>query len=187
MANEEKTSKTISFRVPPEIAKEWEELIQHLGADNKMVENISTIIDRVYTPIKVNAKSEKIISGLEAEKKELQLKLDSSEKELSVLKDENLKALQQLSDENKVLKDENESLQGDKLPENGMVIILDPLNLKLLQYVAARESKERKQNWTVDDVLNFYICQWFEKGNPNGSLDNVPDRIVRELKAELNG
>lgn len=64
-------------------------------------------------------------------------------------------------------------------------ITIDPLNLKLLQYVADREGKRRNQDWTISDVINFFVHCRFEKGNLNGDLKSVPDKVVYDFKQEL--
>ena len=44
MDKKTKTSEVTSFRLPPELKEEWEELIDYLGEDRKVQEKIATII-----------------------------------------------------------------------------------------------------------------------------------------------
>lgn len=61
-------------------------------------------------------------------------------------------------------------------------IRLGEFNYNLLKFVAEREGKKRKQEWTIEDVINYFIHTRFELGQLNGDLESVPDHIVKQLK-----
>ncbi|MDD3687838.1 MAG: hypothetical protein PHE56_13885 [Bacteroidales bacterium] len=73
-----------------------------------------------------------------------------------------------------------------ELQENEHVIYIDPINWKILQFVAEREAAKRNQPWTVDDVINYFVHFRFEQGSLNGDLNSVPDSEIKKMKAELN-
>jgi len=85
-----------------------------------------------------------------------------------------------------ILKQEVEILQGRKFAANNETILqLDPINVKILTYVAMREGNKRKQEWTISDVVNWFVHHRFEKGTLNGGFDSVPDKIINQMRKEL--
>ena len=141
---------------------------------NQMME---TLVERYYMPKKAKDQSTEI--------EKLKNQLEELKTENSQLTTEN----SQLTTENSQLKTENSQLktqlESGKLPENSKVIKLDPLNLLILNFVAKRESKARKQDWTVDDVINYFVHFRFEKGSLNGDLNSVSDKDIAEMKKLL--
>ena len=78
------------------------------------------------------------------------------------------------------------TLQGNKIVATGVTALqLDPINIKILEYVAAREGTRRDQEWSISDVVNFFIFSRFEKGALNGDLHAVPDREIERMRKEL--
>ena len=78
------------------------------------------------------------------------------------------------------------TLQGNKIVATGVTALqLDPINIKILEYVAEREGKRRDQEWSTSDVVNYFIHSRFEKGALNGDLHSVPDSIIAEMRKEL--
>lgn len=81
------------------------------------------------------------------------------------------------------------SLQYDNrrfIDDSETVLQIDPLNVQILNYVAIREGKKRKQEWTISDVVNYFIHSRFEKGALNGDLSSVPDDIIKQMRKELS-
>ncbi|MDL2309036.1 hypothetical protein LJC53_05585 [Bacteroidales bacterium OttesenSCG-928-C03] len=198
MEQEEKSKlvKTVSMKLTPETHEMYKALYAELdpGTANEFME---TILVRFRSPIEVNKENERKIKELQSHISELTEKIGKSEKDYSDYdrqiseKDAEIENLR-LENENlrmtktQLEREISELVEKHNLPEHCHIIDFDPLNEKVIQYVAARETKNRKgQNWSISDLINFYIDQWFVKGNPNGSLDNVSDRIIRELKKEL--
>jgi len=89
---------------------------------------------------------------------------------------------------NEQLKQQIQSLQGRKFAaDNDSLLQIDPINIKILEYVAEREGKKRNQEWTISDVINWFIHYRFEVGTINGGFDSVPDRVIRGMKEDLIG
>jgi len=84
------------------------------------------------------------------------------------------------------LKRESENLQERKFAKDDEIILkLDPINVQILNYVAIREGNKRKQEWSISDVINYFVYYRFEKGTLNGGFDSVPDRIINQMRKEL--
>ena len=160
---------------------------------NQMME---TLIERYYSPIKANDQSEKItelekkllekknLNNLSNENaKELEFQLNQTKEELEISISECEKLVKERDElEQKYI---NESVKAE-LPENGHVVVFDPINWEIVKFVAEREANKRKQPWTVDDVINYFIHFRFEKGTLNGDLNSVSDSEIKKIKNELN-
>ena len=68
----------------------------------------------------------------------------------------------------------------DLRPDEYRVVIL-PDNLKALDFVCARESRRRKQQWSRSHVINHFIYNRFILGNCNGDLQSISDSDCRKL------
>ncbi len=68
--------------------------------------------------------------------------------------------------------------------ENEVRLVLLPANLKVLDYVASRESKRRGQAWSRSHVVNHFIHSRFVAGELNGDLRSVPDGDLRKMGIE---
>jgi len=96
----------------------------------------------------------------------------------------------ELVSESEDLKNEHEALKEKynnalSALESENIIALDPLNRKILEFVAEREGNARKQDWTVDDVINYFVHHRFERGDIYGGFKSVPDSQIRKMKQEL--
>ena len=67
------------------------------------------------------------------------------------------------------------------LKEGEIRIFILPDNLKALDFVCARESKRRRQNWSRSHVINHFIYNRFILGNCNGDLQSISDSDCRKL------
>lgn len=72
-----------------------------------------------------------------------------------------------------------------RLGDNQRVVSFTADNLKVLDFVAARESRRRKQQWSISHVINFFIYARFVKGWLNGDLESVGDSDLRKLGVGL--
>lgn len=94
------------------------------------------------------------------------------------------------AERNKLLEENlqlRESIETSKLPPDTHAIKIDPLNWEILKYVANREGKARNQEWTPEDVINYFVHHRFERGDVNGGFKSVPDSKIREMKQALSG
>lgn len=79
----------------------------------------------------------------------------------------------------------NKQLEDIKPKENQRVVTFTPDNLKVIELVAARESKRRKQAWSISHVINFFIFARFVKGMLNGDMEAVGDSELRKIGVSL--
>lgn len=163
---------------------------------NQMME---TLIERYYSPIKATDQSE-TIAKLQAEIEKLNstnaelIKTLTSFEELEIKNEKLQKDYDDLNAIFEQVRNDRDQLEQDvinatvkgELPENGRVIIIDPLNWQILKFVAEREGKKRNQEWTPEDVINFFVHHRFEKGDVNGGFRSVPDSEIKKMKDELN-
>lgn len=186
---ESKSVKAVTLKLTPEVYSKYKQLEAEIDAPT--VNNfMETVIERVYSPIKINEENLKKLEENKSFIAELQQKIAQNEQNYTDL-DNQISArdaeILRLQEENQQLRGENDSLKNNlNFADNVRPVTFEPLNLKLLEYVAKREGEKRKQNWTLDDVINFFAHYRFEKGSLNGDLDSVPDRIVEKLKKSLN-
>ncbi len=193
MEEKSKAVKIKSLRLTPDVYAEFEEFQQSIGAPTA-TEFVETILEQQHRPVKNNqdyAKKLKenadLIEKLNQKIVENELKTADLVDKLTALEgktESDTGEIMRLQDENTRLKAENSQLiEKGKLPENCKVIQFDPLNLLLLQYVADREGRKREQEWSIHDVINYFIHNRFEMGSVNGNMDAVPDSAVREFKS----
>ncbi|MBN2776247.1 MAG: hypothetical protein JXR36_01310 [Bacteroidales bacterium] len=167
---------------------------------NQMME---TLIERYYSPIKAQDQSE-IVSKQEKEIESLKNQFHELQEKYNILREEktncsddigNLNSkIEELTSQLALVISERNQLEQDvinatvkgELPENGRIIVIDPLNWQILKFVAEREGKKRNQEWTPEDVINYFVHHRFEKGDVNGGFRSVPDSDIKKMKDELN-
>lgn len=69
--------------------------------------------------------------------------------------------------------------------EGNDIVALEPINKKLLEFVAAREGKKRNQDWKISDVVNYFVYHRFEKGDIYGGFESVPDGEIKKMRKDL--
>jgi DNA repair exonuclease SbcCD ATPase subunit len=166
---------TFSVRITQENKDKLEHIKDELGSPsfNDVFDNI---IERFYSPIKINKENADKIKQLEAQIESLNV--NSSELVSSEFEKYKrlVKVYEDMKNEYNELKTENEQLKNQitncELPIGTMLVNIDPINIKILEYVSDREGKKRKQEWTPDDVINYFIHHRFEVGNLNGGFDS---------------
>lgn len=67
------------------------------------------------------------------------------------------------------------------LKEGEIRVFILPDNLKALDFVCARESRRRRQNWSRSHVINHFIYNRFILGNCNGDLLSISDTDCRKM------
>jgi len=174
--------------------------LQNSGDFSTVNQMMETLIERYYAPIKSSDQSKKI-KELETELENLkqdndvlvkqhenvsfdsQTKISELEKTVQTQK-ENIQSLQK--ERNELEQELINTAVKAELPENGHVIVIDPINWLLLKFVAEREGKKRNQEWTPEDVINYFVHHRFEQGDVNGGFKSVPDPEIKKMKDELN-
>jgi hypothetical protein len=182
--NQEKTE-TYSCRLLPQTKKDLSELSSS-GDFATQDQMFNTLIERYNNPMQINKNNQEKADKLEKELISVKEHYDEQ------LKEEKEKYLR-LANVHEELKKKTEQLEHEwdnlipmaTIPEGGTVLFLDPLNVQILNYVATREGKKRKQEWTISDVVNYFVYSRFEKGELNGNLSSVPDEIIKQMRKEL--
>ena len=73
----------------------------------------------------------------------------------------------------------------NELKEGEIRVFILPDNLKALDFVCARESRRRRQNWSRSHVINHFIHNRFILGNCNGDLLSISDADCRKMGISL--
>ncbi|MDR3046193.1 MAG: hypothetical protein LBU51_01080, partial [Bacteroidales bacterium] len=114
----------------------------------------------------------------------------SLQEKINFLTEKNKKYEDQLNDQHILLKKNKELLeiarnQEPVYSENEHIIKIDPLNWLILKHVAKREGEKRNQDWSPDDVINYFVHSRFEIGNLNGDLQSLNDNEIKNLKKQI--
>lgn len=153
--------------------------LQNSGDFTSVNQMFETLIEGYYNPKKAKDQADKIqqleeeLAKFKTLNEELNNSIDAITAERNKLLEENLQL--------------REIINTSKLPPDTHAIKIDPLNWEILKYVANREGKARNQEWTPEDVINYFIHHRFERGDVNGGFKSVPDSKIREMKQALSG
>ena len=167
--------------------------LQNSGDFTSVNQMIETLIEGYYNPKKAKDQAGKIQQLEEelAKFKTLNEELSNSVDGISGTLKKYQESNEAITAERNKLLEENlqlrESIETSKLPPDTHAIKIDPLNWEILKYVANREGKARNQEWTPEDVINYFIHHRFERGDVNGGFKSVPDSKIREMKQALSG
>lgn len=197
-------TKVFSQRLTAETIETLEKIKEQLG-----IETYSQLFDdlceRFYNPIKVNKENVEIIATLKDELKELKeikeiyekenLPLIKKCEEISESNSQLELKLEDLENYNKTLvsnfsevRSQNEKLETEiaqlheKLKNS---VYVDPFNMKVLQKVAERETRNRGKDWNKSQIVNCIIDFRFIKGTLNAGFDSLPDHVINEIRKEL--
>ncbi|MDR0207042.1 MAG: hypothetical protein LBI45_07295 [Bacteroidales bacterium] len=175
---ETQKTETYSCRLFPQTKKDLSELMAS-GDFQTQDQMFNTLLERYNNPMQINRGNQEKVTELQKEVIAIKEHYDSQiEKE----RQNHVKLVREYDE----LKKEMEDLTPVAgVPAGGTVLTLDPLNIQILNYVAIREGKKRKQEWTISDVVNFFIHSRFEIGSLNGDLSSVPDHIINQMRKEL--
>lgn len=64
-------------------------------------------------------------------------------------------------------------------------VYVGPFNMKVLEKVAERETKNRGRAWNKSQIVNCILDLRFVKGTLNGGFDSLPDHVINEIKKEV--
>jgi hypothetical protein len=179
-----KTNKT--FSVTDEYHEIFEERRKELGMT--VTAYFENIIDTEHkkavaaTPVEVVKDNPEHLKRIE----ELESKIDSSKEFNEGQLNEEKEKYTRLVKVYNELKVQSEQSDNRRFVDNSETVLqIDPINVQILNYVAIREGKKRKQEWSISDVVNYFIHSRFEKGTLNGDLSSVPDNIINQMRREL--
>lgn len=167
--------------------------LQNSGDFTSVNQMFETLIEGYYNPKKAKDQAGKIqqleeeLAKFKTLNEELSNSVDGTSGTLKKYQESN----EAITAERNKLLEENlqlrESIETSKLPPDTHAIKIDPLNWEILKYVANREGKARNQEWTPEDVINYFVHHRFERGDVNGGFKSVPDGKIREMKQALSG
>jgi chromosome segregation ATPase len=146
-----------------------------------MNELFDNLIDRFYSPIKVNRENAQLIEALKKQLEESTETLHARNGEIQEL----TAWINTCESELEQLKSRKENTLLDLLPPGATVLRLEPITIKILEYVAEIEGRRRKQEWHPEHVIDYFVHSRFIKGELNGNLNSVPDSAVAKIKKEI--
>ena len=170
--------------------------LKESGGFNSVNHLFDTLFERYNNPIKANKENEALIKTLTKEKEDLLSEISSLKEELLSVKESNSNDCAASQEENRVLKSEIENLkeeienlkEANHLPDNAIVVNLEPKARQILSYVAFRESQsktDKNQNWSIEDLINTYAIKWLGEGKVFYHFNCISDRILNAIKKEL--
>lgn len=186
----------LSIRVRQEDKDNFLRIQEELGVGTQ-AEAFNNIVEHYYLPIRTNQESMESVKRLkgelaaaEAKAADLQRQLDEAKRQLADLRRQLDEArgtansnAEQAERQRLELQQQMDSMVS--LKDGQVVVSLTPDNLKVLDFVAARESQRRKQQWSRSHVINFFIYERFVRGKLNGDLLSVDDADLRRLGINL--
>lgn len=186
-----KPLKSFTVKTEEEVVNRFKNLKDQLGitTDGQM---LSTLIDRFEQPQRVNDRTRELTEKMD----NYQRLLTESNQECDRQKEQIAALEHQLAEANGTANANAEAAAAQQLAfqkqldelkpgENQRVVSFTPDNLKVLEYVAARESKRRRQEWSISHIINFFIYARFIKGMLNGDLGSVSDSELKNIGINL--
>jgi hypothetical protein len=178
-----------SQRIAVDILEQLRDLYSK-GDFKSWSEFFGILLERYSNPLRINSENERKVNELQDEillKTQKIIEWEDLYKNLNLEHNSLIEEIVKLKNYQTTLQS-NISTSNDQLDkvnrELSSRLQIDPLNMKLLQFVADREGKKRNQEWTPSDVVNCFIDFRFIRGTVNGGFDSVPDEVVKKLKEE---
>ena len=143
------------------------------------------MLDRFENPQRVEDRTAQLEEKLQAatdKVADLQRQLDEAQATIVTMEQDMANARHIADEQLQKAHSEMEQYRTDNdLRENEYRVVILPDNLKALDYVCARESRRRKQQWSRSHVINHFIYNRFILGNTNGDLLSIPDSDCRKM------
>lgn len=193
----------LSIRVRQEDKDNFLRIQEELGVGTQ-AEAFNNIVEHYYLPIRTNQESMESVKRLKGELAAAEAKAADLQRQLDEARSADQAKQRQLDDLRRQLDEargtansnaqqaEQQRLELQQqmdsmvsLKDGQVVVSLTPDNLKVLDFVAARESQRRKQQWSRSHVINFFIYERFVRGKLNGDLLSVDDADLRRLGINL--
>lgn len=146
---------------------------------------LQDMLDRFENPQRVEDRTRQLEEELQAsadKASDLQRQLDEAQATIVTMEQDLAQARAAADNTAKQAQDELAEYRAahDLRPDEYRVVIL-PDNLKALDFVCARESRRRNQQWSRSHVINHFIYNRFILGNCNGDLQSISDSDCRKL------
>lgn len=186
----------ITGRVSQSVKDEFEQLRDSGGYETFCL-FMEALLERYKNPLKINKDNEKTIQGLMQQRDELQKKIKEKEADNESAcelvneeraKYEELKAkYEELSKANMMQAGRLEELDGIQHKMDGHILVpVNDLDMRCLEFLAARENKSRKREDITPAVFFQYaIREMLIKGN-KFAIDCVPDSVIEKFKKEIS-
>lgn len=146
---------------------------------------LQDMLDRFENPQRVEDRTRQLEEELQAKVDriaQLEKELDEAKATVVTLEHDNAEARTAAAAELQAAKNEMEQYRADnELKEGEIRVFILPDNLKALDFVCARESRRRRQNWSRSHVINHFIYNRFILGNCNGDLLSISDTDCRKM------
>ena len=190
----------LSGRVTQETLAKFKE-IQEAESFETFGQFVESLLMHYYDPVKVNKENEAVIKELRSKIKELELenkglndaiddrdsRFDSDMQKQGVAYAELQKSfdeLQQQFNEQGAKLDEYRGLEHKM--DGHILVPVNELDMRCLEWLAAREAKARKREDITPAVFFQYaVREMLIKGN-KFAIDTVPDRVIDQFKKEIS-
>lgn len=150
---------------------------------------LQDMLDRFENPQRVEDRTRQLEEELQAKVDriaQLEKELEQAQATVVTLEQDNAEARTAAAAELQAAKNEMEQYRADNdLKEGEIRVFILPDNLKALDFVCARESRRRRQNWSRSHVINHFIYNRFILGNCNGDLLSISDTDCRRMGISL--
>lgn len=150
---------------------------------------LQDMLDRFENPQRVEDRTRQLEDELQAKVDriaQLEKELDEAKATVVTLEHDSAEARTAAAAELQAAKNEMEQYRADnELKEGEIRVFILPDNLKALDFVCARESRRRRQNWSRSHVINHFIYNRFILGNCNGDLQSISDTDCRKMGISL--
>lgn len=161
------------------------------GAFDTAGQFMETLLERYSNPLKINRENENVIKTSKHTIEQLNQELESV-KAMNNQYEQTIKSLNDkiadIENTNKqTIDDLNSNFENSKqnLLKDHIMVPISQLERKCLQYLTARENKERKRNDITPEVFFMYcLSEMLIKGN-KFSIKCVPDNVIEQFKKEL--
>lgn len=180
-----KTPKSKSIHgLEPEYLDKFNNLKEQCGytSDARFLQDL---LDRFENPQRVEDRTRQLEEELQAKVDriaQLEKELEQAQATIVTMEQDLAQARAAADNTAKQAQDELAEYRAahDLRPDEYRVVIL-PDNLKALDFVCARESRRRNQQWSRSHVINHFIYNRFILGNCNGDLQSISDADCRKL------
>lgn len=193
----ERAAKTVQItgRVSQAVKDEFDQLRESGGYETFSL-FMEALLERYNNPLKINKEYVAEIERLKAEVKRLENDKDEAVNQLSI-GDSQMSQLRDSYEEIKQaynakcaelesVKSKMEEYRGLEHKMDGHILVpVDELDMRCLQYLADRENKSRKREDITPAVFFMYaVREMLIKGN-KFAIDSVPDSVIAKFKAEI--
>lgn len=180
--------KKIQAPVTDDVYDRYMELYNEISANGGTHSTlIEVLLERYSNPIKLNEANADKVRELSDEIGKLQQYKQDCDSDINTLikdKQELQERVDRLTTQIHAIEDENAKMF--YLREDEHILHIDKLNMLVLEEVAEREGSRRKQDWTVSDIINYFIEKRFINGELNGDLRSLPDTVIKRIKESIN-